>query len=160
MPFYEYECSGCKYYTEVLQKLSDPVLRKCPSCGKNTFKKLVSAPVFRLKGSGWYETDFKGDKDSKRNLAGDDSRPPEAKDKDAKDKEAKDKDSKDKGGKDGTAKAESAAAEAPKPAAEKPAATEKAAARSRRGEPAGRGKPATKAPAKSPARAAKKKSRR
>ena len=73
MPFYEYECSGCKYYTEVLQKLSDPVLRKCPSCGKNTFKKLVSAPVFRLKGSGWYETDFKGDKDKRRNLAGNDA---------------------------------------------------------------------------------------
>jgi putative FmdB family regulatory protein len=72
MPFYEYECSNCRYYTEVLQKISDKPLKKCPSCGKNTFKKLISAPVFRLKGSGWYETDFKGDKDNKRNLAGGD----------------------------------------------------------------------------------------
>lgn len=70
MPFYEYECSHCRYYSEVLQKITDKPLKKCPSCGKNTFKKLISAPVFRLKGSGWYETDFKTDKDNKRNLAG------------------------------------------------------------------------------------------
>jgi putative FmdB family regulatory protein len=69
MPFYEYECENCKYYVELLQKVSDEPLRKCPSCGKNAMKKLVSAPVFRLKGSGWYETDFKGDKENKRNLA-------------------------------------------------------------------------------------------
>jgi putative FmdB family regulatory protein len=72
MPFYEYECSSCRYYAEVMQKISDKVLKKCPSCGKNTFTKLISAPVFRLKGSGWYETDFKSDKDNKRNLAGGD----------------------------------------------------------------------------------------
>jgi putative FmdB family regulatory protein len=70
MPFYEYECPKCKFYTEVLQKLSDKPLKKCPSCGKAGFKRLVSAPVFRLKGSGWYETDFKSDKDGQRNLAG------------------------------------------------------------------------------------------
>ena len=70
MPFYEYECSSCKYSAEVLQKISDTPLRKCPSCGKGAFKRLISAPVFRLKGSGWYETDFKSDKESKRNLAG------------------------------------------------------------------------------------------
>ena len=69
MPFYEYECPKCKFYTEVLQKLSDKPLKKCPSCGKAGFKRLVSAPVFRLKGSGWYETDFKSDKDGQRNLA-------------------------------------------------------------------------------------------
>jgi putative FmdB family regulatory protein len=69
MPFYEYECSSCKYYLEVMQKVSDAPLRKCPSCGRSTLKKLVSAPVFRLKGSGWYETDFKSDKEGKRNLA-------------------------------------------------------------------------------------------
>ncbi len=69
MPFYEYECQSCKFYAEVMQKISDAPLRKCPSCGKNTLKKLVSAPVFRLKGSGWYETDFKSDKEAKRNLA-------------------------------------------------------------------------------------------
>lgn len=69
MPFYEYECQSCKFYTEVMQKISDPPLVKCPSCGKRTMQKLVSAPVFRLKGSGWYETDFKTDKEGKRNLA-------------------------------------------------------------------------------------------
>ncbi|MFI4869307.1 MAG: FmdB family zinc ribbon protein [Steroidobacterales bacterium] len=72
MPFYEYECSHCRYYAEVMQKITDKPLKKCPSCGKTTFKKLISAPVFRLKGSGWYETDFKTDKDNKRNLAGSD----------------------------------------------------------------------------------------
>lgn len=70
MPFYEYECSSCKFYSEVLQKISDKPLKKCPNCGKQTFKRLISAPVFRLKGSGWYETDFKSDQDKKRNLAG------------------------------------------------------------------------------------------
>jgi putative FmdB family regulatory protein len=70
MPFYEYECPRCKFYTEVLQKLSDKPLKKCPSCGKAGFRRLVSAPVFRLKGSGWYETDFKSDKEGQRNLAG------------------------------------------------------------------------------------------
>jgi putative FmdB family regulatory protein len=81
MPFYEYECSNCKFYTEVLQKISDAPLTKCPSCGKEALKKLVSAPIFRLKGGGWYETDFKGDKENKRNLAGadvDGSSKPEA----------------------------------------------------------------------------------
>lgn len=78
MPFYEYECGHCKFYSEVLQKVSDPPLRKCPSCGKAGFKRLISAPVFRLKGSGWYETDFKSDKDKKRNLAGGDTEPAKA----------------------------------------------------------------------------------
>jgi putative FmdB family regulatory protein len=75
MPFYEYECASCKFYTEVMQKISDPPLKKCPSCGKATMKKLISAPVFRLKGGGWYETDFKSDQESKRNLAGGDEAP-------------------------------------------------------------------------------------
>jgi putative FmdB family regulatory protein len=70
MPFYEYECPHCGYRDEVLQKISDKPLKKCPNCGKNGLKKLMSAPVFRLKGSGWYETDFKSDKENKRNLAG------------------------------------------------------------------------------------------
>jgi putative FmdB family regulatory protein len=70
MPFYEYECPHCGYDEEVLQKINDKPLTKCPSCGKKGLKKLMSAPVFRLKGSGWYETDFKGDKENKRNLAG------------------------------------------------------------------------------------------
>jgi len=70
MPFYEYQCSACGHHHEELQKITDGALRKCPACGRSTLKRLVSAPVFRLKGGGWYETDFKGDKDSKRNLAG------------------------------------------------------------------------------------------
>jgi putative FmdB family regulatory protein len=69
MPFYEYECTNCKFYVEALQKISDPPIRKCPSCKKQTMKRLVSAPVFRLKGGGWYETDFKSDQEGKRNLA-------------------------------------------------------------------------------------------
>jgi putative FmdB family regulatory protein len=73
MPFYEYECQACKFYTEVMQKISDAPLTRCPSCGKRRLKKLVSAPVFRLKGAGWYETDFKGDKEDRRNLAGSDA---------------------------------------------------------------------------------------
>ena len=70
MPFYEYECQACKYYAEVMQKISDTPLTRCPSCGKRALKKLVSVPVFRLKGSGWYETDFKSDKENRRNLHG------------------------------------------------------------------------------------------
>ena len=69
MPFYEYECSNCKFYVETLQKISDEPLKKCPSCKKPTLKKLISAPVFRLKGAGWYETDFKSEGEDKRNIA-------------------------------------------------------------------------------------------
>jgi putative FmdB family regulatory protein len=69
MPFYEYECADCKFYLEVMQKISEPPLKKCPSCGRSRLKKLVSAPNFRLKGGGWYETDFKSDQEKKRNLA-------------------------------------------------------------------------------------------
>ncbi len=70
MPFYEYECQACRFYTEVMQKITDTPLSKCPSCGKRRLKKLVSAPVFRLKGAGWYETDFKSEKENRRNLLG------------------------------------------------------------------------------------------
>src|ERR1700743_478226 len=70
MPFYEYECSNCKFYTEVMQKISDTPLTKCPSCGKKALVKLIWEPNLRLTGGGWYETDFKGDKENKRNLAG------------------------------------------------------------------------------------------
>lgn len=63
MPFYEYQCKQCGFEIEVLQKISDAPLKKCDQCGKSTMKKLVSAAAFRLKGGGWYETDFKsGDK--------------------------------------------------------------------------------------------------
>jgi putative FmdB family regulatory protein len=70
MPFYEYECPHCGFKDEVLQMISEKPLTKCPSCKKAGLKKLMSAPVFRLKGSGWYETDFKSDQEKKRNLAG------------------------------------------------------------------------------------------
>jgi putative FmdB family regulatory protein len=63
MPIYEYQCAACGHQFEVLQKVSDKSISMCPDCGKDALKKLISAPAFRLKGSGWYETDFKtGDK--------------------------------------------------------------------------------------------------
>ena len=71
MPIYEYRCDQCGHELDALQKISDPVLTDCPACGSASLRKLISAPNFRLKGSGWYETDFKGDKDKQRNLAGD-----------------------------------------------------------------------------------------
>ena len=60
MPIYEYRCAECGFQDEFLQKHSDPQLTVCPSCGKETFKKMLSAAGFQLKGSGWYATDFKG----------------------------------------------------------------------------------------------------
>lgn len=60
MPIYEYKCSRCAFQEEYLQKASEPQLTKCPSCGKKTFNKMLSAAGFQLKGSGWYATDFKG----------------------------------------------------------------------------------------------------
>ncbi|MGE0486736.1 MAG: FmdB family zinc ribbon protein [Gammaproteobacteria bacterium] len=59
MPIYEYECGECGHKLEVLQRISDPLLTTCPSCSKEGLKKLVSAAGFQLKGTGWYETDFK-----------------------------------------------------------------------------------------------------
>jgi len=69
MPFYEYQCKSCGHDLEAMQKITDRPLKKCPHCGKSQLQRLMSAPVFRLKGGGWYETDFKGDQDNKRNLA-------------------------------------------------------------------------------------------
>jgi putative FmdB family regulatory protein len=77
MPFYEYECQKCGHKLEAMQKISDPPLRKCPDCGKSALRKLMSSPVFRFKGSGWYETDFKSDKEGKRNLADQPEKKPE-----------------------------------------------------------------------------------
>jgi len=129
MPFYEYQCRHCGHQTEALQKVSDAPLRKCPACGRNGLTKLISAPIFRLKGGGWYETDFKGEQDRKRNLAGDE--PPPAKDDKPAEKSA----------------AKSAEPSADKPKADKPKekpttkAKRKPAAKSARRTPA---KPATK----------------
>jgi putative FmdB family regulatory protein len=66
MPFYEYRCEACGHELEQMQKISDPPLTDCPACGQPALKKLISAAGFRLKGAGWYETDFK--KDKKKNL--------------------------------------------------------------------------------------------
>lgn len=68
MPIYEYECEACGHTFEAFQKMVDDPLKDCPECQKTALKKLISASAFRLKGEGWYETDFKtGDK---KNLAG------------------------------------------------------------------------------------------
>ena len=66
MPIYEYECQACGHRQEAIQKMSDDPLVDCTACNKPKLKKMVSAPAFRLKGSGWYETDFKGD--NKKNV--------------------------------------------------------------------------------------------
>ena len=60
MPIYAYKCESCGFAKDVLQKMSDPLLTDCPSCGKPSFQKQVTAAGFQLKGSGWYATDFKG----------------------------------------------------------------------------------------------------
>lgn len=59
MPIYEYACGTCEHRFETIQRASEERLKDCPACGESALKKLLSAPVFRLKGSGWYETDFK-----------------------------------------------------------------------------------------------------
>jgi putative FmdB family regulatory protein len=132
MPFYEYQCSACNAHVEVLQKISDAPLKKCPECGKQKLARLISAPVFRLKGSGWYETDFKSDKENKRNLVdnpGGDSK---------------------ESGVDATAKPPDTkpaeAKEAPKPAADKPADGAKSRSTAKVGKSAKSSKPASKAP--------------
>src|SRR5262245_27845807 len=122
MPFYEYQCAACGHHHEELQKVSDRPLRKCPACGRTVLKRLVSAPVFRLKGGGWYETDFKGDQESKRNIAGEKEPaaadgPPAEKPKDDK---AEAKPAEKKPDADAAAKP-AAAAKKPKPARDKPA---------------------------------------
>ena len=71
MPIYEYVCCDCGHEFETLQKMSDAPLRDCPTCEKQSLKKKISAPGFRLSGSGWYETDFKSDK--QKNLSKGDS---------------------------------------------------------------------------------------
>jgi len=115
MPIYEYKCQKCGHDYEALQKISDAPLRKCPECGRQSLKRLVSAPRFRLAGSGWYETDFKSDKESKRNLVEKGDAKPPAGDSGASAKEAK------KGDADGKA----AGAAEKKPAGDKPAGQSK-----------------------------------
>jgi putative FmdB family regulatory protein len=132
MPIYEYRCSACGHDVEALQKMTDAPLRKCPECGKSQLKRLVSAPQFRLKGGGWYETDFKNKNETQRNLVGRDSS-------EAASDKSTDTAAKDEAGKAvAAAKTEGDAAskpakEKPKPAGAKPAAAtrSKSASKSR-----------------------------
>ena len=78
MPIYEYRCESCEHRLEKLQKMSEGDLVDCPECKRPALKRLVSAASFRLKGGGWYETDFK--QDNKRNLADSSSNEPPGKD--------------------------------------------------------------------------------
>ena len=71
MPIYDYKCSECEHQIELIQKISDDPKTVCPKCNKKSLKKLISAPSFRLKGSGWYETDFKTGK--KKNISSNES---------------------------------------------------------------------------------------
>ncbi len=110
MPIYEYQCDACAHRLEKLQKMSEDKLVDCPECGKPALRRLVSAVAFRLKGTGWYETDFK--KDNKRNLAEDTS------------KEPSDKKSSDSNGKKpDSASSDSKDAKTPDKSTSKPAAT-------------------------------------
>ena len=71
MPIYEYQCESCEHQFDKLQKISDEPLKDCTACGESSLKKMVSAAGFRLKGNGWYETDFKSGK--KKNIASSDN---------------------------------------------------------------------------------------
>ena len=75
MPIYEYQCKSCSHELEVIQKIQRGAFEICPECGKPELSKLISAAGFRLKGGGWYETDFKSG-DKKKNIAGDKSDSP------------------------------------------------------------------------------------
>jgi putative FmdB family regulatory protein len=104
MPIYEYACRKCHHTLDALQKLSDAPLVECPACAEPELRRLISAPRFRLKGEGWYETDFKRDK--QRNLLSSDAEPSKEK---AADKPAKT---------DAGSKESGKTTEAPKPAKE------------------------------------------
>lgn len=78
MPIYEYQCQKCEHQFETIQKISEAPLKRCPACRKLALKKLVSRAAFRLKGGGWYETDFKSG--NKKNVAGGGDAPAKASD--------------------------------------------------------------------------------
>jgi putative FmdB family regulatory protein len=86
MPIYAYKCESCGHRQDVLQKISDPVLTQCPSCGAAAFAKQLTAAGFQLKGSGWYATDFKNgnagakpaSKDAAQTGGGDATKPAES----------------------------------------------------------------------------------
>ena len=118
MPIYAYRCEHCGHAKDVLQKVSDPVLTVCPVCGESTFRKQVTAAGFQLKGSGWYVTDFRGDKPAKR---GDSDEAAGAKPADGKPAEAPGGDSSPAAGKEGSKAAAVTSKSAGEPAREKPA---------------------------------------
>jgi putative FmdB family regulatory protein len=170
MPFYEYQCKNCGHDLEAMQKISDPPLKKCPHCGKSQLQRLMSAPVFRLKGGGWYETDFKGDKENQRNLAdrpeaeAAKESPTDAAKDTAKEGAAAGAEAKGKDGKaDATPAKDATSKDAPaaKPAEKAPAESAKKAASSGsgksslRGRTAARGKTPVRRPIKKPAPKAK-----
>lgn len=110
MPIYEYQCQACGELHEALQKISDAPLQDCPVCGESQLKKKVSAAAFRLKGGGWYETDFKTG--SKKNLAGGQEGGKEGAGKESSGQEGGGKDkAADGGGKDKAAKTATATAD-------------------------------------------------
>ena len=119
MPIYAYRCERCGHAKDVLQKVSDPVLTVCPACGEPTFRKQVTAAGFQLKGSGWYVTDFRGDKQGGKPAeaaADGESKPADAKGADAKSSDASsDAGAKANGSADGgkTSKTEAPAAAPP-----------------------------------------------
>jgi putative FmdB family regulatory protein len=159
MPFYEYQCKSCGHELEAMQKVSDAPLKKCPHCGRSQLTRLMSAPVFRLKGGGWYETDFK-DKDNQRNVA---DRPEDApKDKgEAKPADDKGKDGKDKDGKDGKdakpADAKADASSTKETSSGKEKAVEKSADKSTDKSSSGNGKKASRGKSSARAGSTKKK---
>ena len=72
MPIYEYQCEACGHQFDIIQKISDTKLTLCPKCNEHKLKKLVTAAGFKLKGTGWYETDFKTG--NKKNLSSNDNK--------------------------------------------------------------------------------------
>jgi len=83
MPIFDYQCAACGHTFDVLQKAGEGVLRKCPECGKLKLKKLLAAPNFHLKGSGWYKTDFR-DKSGKKDSGKESDKPADSKSSDDK----------------------------------------------------------------------------
>jgi len=113
MPIYAYRCTNCGHAQDVLRKISDPPLSVCPACGAATFVKQVTAAGFQLKGSGWYVTDFRGDKKAAKPSDGDGAPASEGKAAEGGAAPANGKDA----AKSDAAKSEPAAAPAPAPAA-------------------------------------------
>lgn len=104
MPIYQYQCQQCEHELEALQKMSDPKLTDCPQCGESALRKCVTAAAFRLKGTGWYETDFKNSNSSNA-----------AKGKSVSDKAANDNAQSGKTGSDDTSKASTKTVSSTKP---------------------------------------------